>query len=62
MIKATFERAVNARGTRPAELIARYMDAKLRTGNKGSSEEEVERDLQRVMALFRAVHGKVVPL
>ena len=57
-VKQAFQKCVNSRGSRPAELIAKYVDMKLRTGSRGSSETEVEAQLQRVMILFRAVHGK----
>ena len=40
---------------RPAELIAKFIDAKLRAGNKGTSEEELESTLDRVLILFRFI-------
>ena len=48
------------RSGRPAELIAKYLDAKLRTGNKGQSEEELEAMLDSVLTLFRYIQGKDV--
>ena len=45
--------------SRPAELIARFIDSKLRTGNKGTSEEELEEVLDKTMTLFRFIDGKV---
>ena len=44
---------------RPAELVARFIDAKLRSGNKGTSEEELEDVLDQTMTLFRYIDGKV---
>jgi hypothetical protein len=44
---------------RPAELVARFIDSKLRSGNKGTSEEELEEVLDRTMTLFRYIDGKV---
>jgi len=38
---------------RPAELIAKFIDGKLRAGNKGTSEEELEGILDKVLVLFR---------
>lgn len=40
---------------RPAELIAKFLDEKLRAGNKGTSEEELENILERVLVLFRFI-------
>lgn len=40
---------------RPAELIAKFLDEKLRAGNKGTSEEELENILEKVLALFRFI-------
>jgi hypothetical protein len=48
------------RSGRPAELIAKYLDAKLRTGNKGQSEQELEAMLDNVLTLFRYIQGKDV--
>jgi len=59
-IKDSFEHFINLRANRPAELIAKFIDAKLRTGNKGTSEEELEMTLDRVLTLFRYIQGKDV--
>lgn len=40
---------------RPAELIAKFLDEKLRAGNKGISEEELENILERILILFRFI-------
>lgn len=40
---------------RPAELIAKFLDEKLRAGNKGTSEEELEGMLDKVLVLFRFI-------
>jgi len=45
---------------RPAELIAKFIDGKLRAGNKGTSEEELEGILDKVLVLFRFIQGKDV--
>jgi cullin 4 len=57
---SAFESFVNARENKPAELIAKYLDGMLRTGNKGYSEEELENTLDRVLTLFRFIDGKDV--
>ena len=38
-VKSAFEHVVNARQNRPAELIAKFVDAQLRSGNKVSAQE-----------------------
>jgi hypothetical protein len=40
---------------RPAELIAKFLDDKLRASNKGTSEEELEGTLDKVLVLFRFI-------
>nr|XP_043619567.1 cullin-4 [Erigeron canadensis] len=59
-IKEAFEHLVNLRQNRPAELIAKFLDEKLRAGNKGTSEEELEGTLDKVLVLFRFIQGKDV--
>lgn len=59
-IKDAFEHLINLRQNRPAELIAKFLDEKLRSGNKGTSEEELENTLDRVLVLFRFIQGKDV--
>jgi cullin-4 len=41
-------------------LIAKFLDEKLRAGNKGTSEEELEGILDKVLVLFRFIQGKDV--
>jgi len=38
-VKSAFEHVVNARQNRPAELIAKFVDVQLRSGNKVSARE-----------------------
>ncbi|DBA01455.1 TPA: hypothetical protein N0F65_005574 [Lagenidium giganteum] len=59
-MKSAMEYAVNVRASRPAELVAKFVDSKLRTGNKGGSEAEVENLLDCVMVIFRYIQGKDV--
>ena len=56
-LKEAFESFVNSRRNRPAELIAKYVDGKLRAGSKSGyvDEEEMERTLDAVLTLFRCV-------
>jgi len=59
-MKESFENFINARINKPAELIAKFVDTKLRAGNKEATEEELERLLDKIMVLFRFIHGKDV--
>ncbi|CAL4919436.1 unnamed protein product [Urochloa decumbens] len=59
-IKDSFEHLINLRQNRPAEMIAKFLDEKLRAGNKGTSEEELEGILDKVLVLFRFIQGKDV--
>ena len=40
---------------RPAELVAKFMDAELRAGAKGQSEEQLEATLDKALMLFRYI-------
>lgn len=59
-LKEAFEYFVNQRANKPAELIAKFVDSKLKAGNKESTEEELERLLDKIMVLFRFINGKDV--
>lgn len=59
-VNLAFESFVNARENKPAELIAKFVDGILRTGNKGFSEEELENTLDKALTLFRYIDGKDV--
>nr|CCA24461.1 PREDICTED: similar to Cullin4B (CUL4B) isoform 3 pu [Albugo laibachii Nc14] len=60
VLKKSMETAINIQSSRPAELIAKYVDAKLRTGNKGGSETQIEALLDDVIVLFRYIQSKDV--
>ncbi|XP_049882276.1 cullin-4A [Pectinophora gossypiella] len=59
-MREAFEYFINQRQNKPAELIAKFVDLKLRAGNKEATEEELERLLDKIMVLFRFIHGKDV--
>ncbi|CAF0834679.1 unnamed protein product [Brachionus calyciflorus] len=59
-LKDSFEHFINQRSNKPAELIAKYIDTKLRAGNKEATEEELDKILDKIMVLFRFIHGKDV--
>ncbi len=52
-MKEAFEAFINRRQNKPAELIAKFVDSKLRAGNKEADEEEMERILDKIMVIFR---------
>ncbi|KAJ3048521.1 Cullin-4 [Rhizophlyctis rosea] len=58
-LKESFENFINKRQNKPAEMIAKFVDAKLKSG-KGVTEEEVEGGLDRCLVLFRFIQGKDV--
>ncbi|XP_030162365.1 cullin-4B-like [Lynx canadensis] len=59
-MKDAFETFINKRPNKPAELLAKYVDSKLRTGNKEATDEELEELLAKVVILFRFIHEKDV--
>ncbi|KAG2445601.1 hypothetical protein HXX76_000212 [Chlamydomonas incerta] len=74
-LKDSFEYFINQRANKPAELIAKFIDARLRAGGRGAagaagaagggagtggSEEELEAALDRALILFRYIQGKDV--
>mmetsp|Transcript_26420 Transcript_26420/g.74343 ORF Transcript_26420/g.74343 Transcript_26420/m.74343 type:complete len:737 (+) Transcript_26420:341-2551(+) len=59
-LKDSFEQFINQRPNKPAELIAKFVDSKLRTGNKGVSDEELEATMDSALVLFRYIQGKDV--
>jgi cullin-4 len=59
-LKEAFEHSINLRQNRPAELVAKYIDSKLRSGNKGGGDEELENTLDSVLVIFRYISGKDV--
>lgn len=59
-LKEAFENFINQRPNKPAELIAKYIDSKLKSGNKEATEDELEKILDHILVLFRFIHGKDV--
>lgn len=59
-LREAFENFIDRRPNKPAELIAKYIDAKLKSGNKEASEDELEKMLDKILVLFRFIHGKDV--
>jgi len=41
-------------------FLAKAVDGRLRSGNKEASEEELEKILDKLLILFRFIHGKDV--
>ena len=59
-VKDSFEQFINQRANKPAELVAKFLDAKLKAGNKGASDEELESTMDQALVLFRYIQGKDV--
>lgn len=57
-LREAFEVSINKRSSLPAEYIAKYVDAKMRSGKLSDSELEIT--LDRIMILFRYIQGKDV--
>ncbi|WFD31806.1 hypothetical protein MSPP1_002845 [Malassezia sp. CBS 17886] len=57
-VRDSFEVFVNARGLRPAELLATFIDGKLRAGNKIMSDDALDALMDEVLSLFRFVRDK----
>lgn len=54
-LKDAFEKFINQKENKPAELTAKFIDSKLRSGNKGQTEEDLEKTLDRVLTIFRFI-------
>lgn len=57
-VKEAFENFINQRHNKPAELIAKYLDQKLRQGNRSMTDGELDQCLNHVLILFRYTQGK----
>ncbi|GAA6015035.1 hypothetical protein JCM10207_008711 [Rhodosporidiobolus poonsookiae] len=57
-INTAFEFFINKRENKPAEMMAKYLDSKLRSGNRSMDDEELETALNDVLYLFRFTQGK----
>ena len=58
--KDAFSYFINTKPNKPAELIAKYMDIKMKAVNKSFTEKEFENLMDRVIVLFRFIQGKDV--
>ncbi|XP_078493450.1 cullin-4A isoform X1 [Ciona intestinalis] len=59
-LREAFESSINKRQNKPAELIAKYVDQRMKSGNKEATEVELDHTLDQIMMLFRFIHGKDV--
>ncbi|KAF0973699.1 hypothetical protein FDP41_007086 [Naegleria fowleri] len=57
-IRKAFEHFLNLVPNKPSELIAKYIDSKLKSGNKGLTESELERCMDNAHAIVKYIHGK----
>jgi cullin-4 len=56
-LKNSFENFINLRQNKPAELLAKFVDKKMR-GEKGLNDGDVECTLDKAMMLFRHLQSK----
>ena len=56
--KDAFILFINTRQNKPAEMIAKFIDAKMRAGNRAMGDEELEKTFRSVLTLFRYCQGK----
>ncbi|KAI8337609.1 cullin-4-like protein [Chlamydoabsidia padenii] len=56
--KENFECFINSRKNKPAEMLAKFFDSKLRSSNKKQAEQDIERLLDKVLIIFRYLQGK----
>ena len=57
-LKDAFEYFLNQRQNKPAELMARFIDLKLRRGQKTHTETELESLMDEVIHIFRSIQAK----
>ncbi|GAA5868593.1 hypothetical protein JCM1840_005500 [Sporobolomyces johnsonii] len=57
-INDAFKFFINKRENKPAEMMAKYLDSKLRSGNRAMDDVEMEQTLNDVLYLFRFTQGK----
>ncbi|ORY70774.1 Cullin family-domain-containing protein [Leucosporidium creatinivorum] len=57
-VSQAFEVFINKRENKPAEMMAKFLDAKLRSGNRGMDDATLEATLNDVLFLFRFTQGK----
>ncbi|KAI8340502.1 hypothetical protein BC941DRAFT_417436 [Chlamydoabsidia padenii] len=58
-LKESFESFINSRENKPAEMLAKFIDSKLRSGaKKKHQEEDIEALIDKVLVIFRYLQGK----
>lgn len=55
--KDAYEVFVNKKANRVSEMLAKYIDIRMRSGHKALAERELESLLDQVLALFRFTSG-----
>ncbi|KAJ2221528.1 hypothetical protein GGF40_000363 [Coemansia sp. RSA 1286] len=59
-LRESFGEFINTRRTKPAQLIAKFVDQCMRSGGKLAGEEDLDKRLDRVLVLFRFIQSKDV--
>ncbi|KAI7880319.1 cullin-4A [Lichtheimia hyalospora FSU 10163] len=58
ILKESFEAFVNSRPNRPAELLAKYFDSKIRSTAKRNNDEDLEDIVDKLLPIFRYLQEK----
>lgn len=59
-LKSAFEEFIDKRRNKPAELVAKFLDRKLRSRKKDMTDEELDHLMDKLMVIFRFIQGKDV--
>ncbi|KAJ1902141.1 hypothetical protein LPJ66_000230 [Kickxella alabastrina] len=57
-LSESFGEFINTRRNKPAQLVAKFIDQCLRSGSKISTDDDLDKLLDRVLVLFRFIQGK----
>lgn len=57
-LKQSFEAFINSRSNRPAELLAKYFDSKIRSTAKRNNDEDLETTVDKLLPVFRYLREK----
>lgn len=56
--RESFVTFINSRQNKPSEMIAKFIDTKMKAGNKSMNDSELEQTFKSVLTLFRYCQGK----
>ena len=56
-VQSAFEEFIDKRRNKPAELVAKFLDRKLRSRKKDMTDEELDHLMDKLMVIFRFIQG-----